>query len=72
MFGTAVVAAGSPTPLARAVSEIAAELAPLARFSTPERFAALVEATALAHADPRELRARFERLHKMMGHDGYA
>jgi hypothetical protein len=52
-------------------TEIAAELAPLARWSTPERFAALVEAMALANADPGELRDRFERLHRAMGHDGY-
>ena len=71
MFGTAVVAAGSPTPLACAVSEIAAELAPLARWTSPERFAALVEAMALARADPRDLRERFECLHQLMGHQGY-
>jgi hypothetical protein len=69
MSGTAVVAAGSPTPLARAVSEIAAEIAPLARWTTSERFATLVEALALARADPGALRSRFERLQQVLGYD---
>jgi len=71
MSGTAVVAADSPTVLARAASEIAAELAPLARWTTPERFECLVQAMALGRAAPQALRSRFERLHEVLGHDGY-
>jgi hypothetical protein len=71
MSGTAVVAAGSPTALARAVSEIAAELAPLGRWTTPEQFECLVQAMALGRTAPQALRSRFERLHEVLGHDGY-
>lgn len=70
MSGTAVVAAGAPTVLARAVSEIAAEIAPLARWTTPERFESLVQAMALARADGHALGSRFERLHEVLGHGG--
>lgn len=69
MSGTAVVAASSPTPLALAASEIAARIAPVARWTTPERFESLVQALAVGRAYPHALRARFERLHEVFGDD---
>lgn len=69
MSGTAVVAAGSPTHLALAESEIAARIAPVARWTTPERLQSLVQALVVARAYPDALRARFARLHEVFGED---
>jgi hypothetical protein len=48
--------------LALALSEIADELASLARWTTPHRFATVVEGIATARSQPGTILARFERI----------